>query len=84
MNMKPNASMAYQTSVKEIVFVMMAGLVTDVISVHKNAHLQCAVELDFALQKKIRNLRKISCSVIVKMDSLETNVKLYSAIWIVE
>ena len=84
MKMKLNASMAYQTSVKKIAFVMMAGLVTDVISVHKNALIQCAVELDSVLRRKIRNLRKISCTVIVMMDSLEKNVKLYSAIWIVE
>ena len=78
--MKLNAFMAYQTSVEEIAFVKMAGLVTNVISAQKNAHIQCAVELVFVFRRKIRNSKKTPYTVIVMMDSLETNVKLNSAV----
>ena len=79
MKMKLNAFMAYQTSVEEIAFVKMAGLVTNVISA-QNAHIQCAVELVFVFRRKIRNSKKTPYTVIVMMDSLETNVKLNSAV----
>ena len=64
--------------------MMIAGLVTNVISVWKNAHIQSAVELVSVLRRKIRDSKKITYTVVVSMDSLETNVKVYSAVWIVD